>query len=748
MQRKRPPSPHPLQRTLIATIVATSGWVGGPALAQEAAATADTAAGAAADNTTTADKQPVRTVQTELPAQQIVGRRQSGQYNARSAEGATKTDTPLVEVPQSVRVMTRQLVDDLSAQRLDDVLDYAAGVSRQNNFGGTWDNVAIRGFAGHEDSTMSMLRNGMPANRGFNAPRDTANLEQIEFLKGTMGALYGSSEPGGTVNLVTKQPRFAAGNSVEGYVGSHNYKRMALDSTGPLNGGGNEAPTLAYRLNASVEDKDSFRDEVHSRRTLLAPALTWQATPDTQLRYDGEWLRQAAPLDRGVAVIDGRIDAVPTSRFYGEPNVGDTTIDNNTHQFFADHTVNEQWSLHGSLQFKRGTLDGLGIEQLPFGGPDCATSMDTRDWLCRRLRYRNFESRETSLQFEARGKLQTGAVKHELMLGVEAARFSQDRTLLDHAGGLRNGLGISVSNPVYGQVTYPELTPRNANWNGTLKDSSRAIYVQDMMSLTPSLKLLAGVRHDRASSSYTSSLTGSSAEQDPSATSPRAGLTWLIQPTLSAYVSVGKSFRANTDRDANGNFFDPQTGRANEAGLKWESQDGRLSSSVAVFDITKHNVPTDLNPDTEQYGGTMTVRNKGVELELAGWVARGWRAALSYTYLDTDPKIKQFARHSGSAFLVHETTLPNGDLVGLGGGVTHVGARQGDSDGQWGDTPVHLPAYTVAKLTAYWNATRQLRVSLDVDNLFDKTYYASAYNSVWVTPGAPRTVVAGLQYKF
>jgi iron complex outermembrane receptor protein len=717
---------------LFVSLLAAASCGAAPAVAQEAAA---------------AENKAARESQAELPAQHIVGRRQSGQYNAGSSAGATKTDTPLIEVPQAVRVMTRQLVDDLSAQRLDDVLDYAAGVSRQNNFGGTWDNVAIRGFAGHEDSTMSMLRNGMPANRGFNAPRDTANLEQIEFLKGTMGALYGSSEPGGTLNLVTKQPRFSSGHSVEAYVGSHNYKRMALDSTGPLNGGDGAAPTLAYRLNASVEDKDSFRDEVHSRRTLLAPALTWNVTPDTQLRYDGEWLRQAAPLDRGVVVVNGQIDAVPTSRFYGETNVGDTTIDNHTHQFFAEHTVNEQWSLYGGLQLKRGTLEGFGIEQVPFGGPDCATSMNTRDWLCRRLRYRDFESRETSVQFEARGRLSTGDVKHELMVGVEAARFTQGRTMLDHAGGLRNGLGISVSNPVYGQVAYPALSPLNASRNGTLKDNTRALYVQDVASLTNSLKLLAGLRHDRATSRNTS-INGSSSEQDPGATSPRLGLTWMIQPTLSAYASTGRSFRANTDRDTAGHFFAPQKGKAHEAGLKWESQDGRLSSNVAVFDITKTNVPTDLDPNTELYGSAMTVHNKGVEFELAGWVAKGWRAALSYVYLDTDPKVKQFARHSGSAFLVHETTLASGNLVGLGGGVTHVGARQGDSDGQWGDTPVQLPSYTVAKLTAYWNATRQLRVSLDVDNLFDKTYYASAYNSVWVAPGAPRTVIAGVQYKF
>lgn len=352
-----------------------------------------------------------------LPTVQVVGRRQSGAYHDGQSAGATKTDTPLLEVPQAVRVLPRQLLDDLGALRLDDTLDFVAGVSRQNNFGGTWDNVAIRGFQGHEDTTMSLLRNGMPSNRGFNAPRDTANLERIEFLKGTLGALYGASEPGGSVNLVTKQPRFTAGHSVEAYFGSFGTKRLALDSTGPLNGGsaanvsGNEPTTQAYRLNLSVEDKDGFRDHTHSRRELLAPALTWKLSPDTQLRYDGEVLRQRAPLDRGVPVINGQLGAVPSTRFYGEPGDGDITIVNQTHQLFVDHALGADWLLRGGLQLKRGTLEGRATEPHQYGpgALGCSTSMNTQDWLCRRVRWRDYSSDETSLQLEATGKLRTGA---------------------------------------------------------------------------------------------------------------------------------------------------------------------------------------------------------------------------------------------------------------------------------------------------------------------------------------------------
>ncbi|MDB5877888.1 MAG: TonB-dependent siderophore receptor, partial [Variovorax sp.] len=140
----------------------------------------------------------------ELSTVEVVGRTESGAYQADEASGA-KTDLPLRELPQSVRIVTRQAIDDLGATRLDDVLDYVGGVSRQNNFGGLWDNISIRGLPGNENTGMATLFNGFSSNRGFNAPRDLAGVERIEFLKGPAAALYGSSEPGGTLNIVSKR---------------------------------------------------------------------------------------------------------------------------------------------------------------------------------------------------------------------------------------------------------------------------------------------------------------------------------------------------------------------------------------------------------------------------------------------------------------------------------------------------------------------------------------------------------------
>lgn len=714
----------PRRRLAHSAVVALMAAASAPVLAQAADPTPAEAPAEASNDKT-------------LPAVQVVGRRQSGAYHDGHAAGATKTDTPLLEVPQAVRVLTRQLLDDLSALRVDDALDFVAGASRQNNFGGIWDNIALRGFAGHGDSGMALLRNGISANRGFNAPRDTANLERLEFLKGTMGALYGSSEPGGTINVVTKAPRFTAGHAVEAYYGSHDTRRLALDSTGPLGGDAGQPAALAYRLNVSAEDRGSFRDHIRSRRELVAPALTWQLGSDTTLRYDGEWLRQRAPLERGVPAPGGQLGGVATTRFYGEPADGDITVDNQTHQFFVDHALNADWALRAAAQFKRGRLDGLASEIIP-GSCVAAGS----DWECRRrLRLRDFDSRDTTLQFELAGKVLTGGVEHELLAGVETARFDADRKILSGNYASR----ISLANPVYGGA-QPALAA--TIWDNTLADRSQAVYLQDQLSLSPRWKLLAGVRHDRYRGRYDDRAFGFTAgslrsnEQQVSATSPRLGLTWLATPDLAVYASVGRSFRPQIITSASGQTFDPEVGAAKELGAKWQSRDGRLGATVSVYDIAKrHVVVYDDNgyPASELAG---KVRNRGLEAELAGWVAQGWRVALAYSYLDADARITNFARHSGSLFVVHERTLAGGALVGLGGGVTHVGKRTVDLG-----SPL-LPAYTTVKLTAYWRATPQLRLSLDVDNLTDRSYYASGYNNAWIAPGAPRTVTAGVQYKF
>jgi iron complex outermembrane recepter protein len=675
-----------------------------------------------------------------LPAVEVVGRTASGAYQAGEASGA-KTELRLRELPQSVRVMTRQAIDDLGAVKLDDVLDYVGGVSRQNNFGGLWDNIAVRGLAGNENTGMSTLLNGFPSNRGFNAPRDLAGVERIEFLKGPAAALYGSSEPGGTLNVVSKRPLWQAGHALEVYAGSFDLKRAALDSTGPVN------DALAYRLNLAVEDRNSFRDHVRARREVIAPAFSWKLGEDTTLDYVGELLRHRTPLDRGVvAGLDGKLGAVPRERFLGEPADGDVTVNNRTHQLILSHDWHTDWRSRVGLSYRETSVNGFATEP---------TALRADGLLTRQRRFRDFDSDDVALQAELQGRLRTGGISHELLVGAEAYRFEMDSVMLRVNPSTTNPYAIDILQPVYGQ---PQPTPA-PNTDTLERQRNHALYLQDAVTLAPQWRLVAGVRVD----SYRQTLQRRAGnvsrpntrdEQSPSATSPRIGLSWLPSPQWTLYASAGRSFRPNVGTAFGGQGFEPESGRALELGSKWESDDRRMGMTAALFDIRKRNVLTADPVNTGYSVAAGEVGSRGLELDFAGQVGTHWRVNASLVFNDVEVKRGDAALPAGSRLLnvpkvngsllaVYEGTLGNGQRFGVGGGVTHVGARIGQTA-----TNFELPAYTTAKLVAHWRITPSLRATLDVDNLFDTTHYTSSYSRVWVTPGAPRSASLGLQAKF
>lgn len=702
--------------------LAVAAMFAGPAIAQSSGAS------------------PVEAAQ--LSTVEVVGRTESGAYHSEEAAGA-KTDLPLRELPQSVRIVTRQAIDDLGATKLDDVLDYVGGVSRQNNFGGLWDNIAIRGLPGNESTGMATLLNGFSSNRGFNAPRDLAGVERIEFLKGTAAALYGSSEPGGTLNIVSKRPLWQAAHSVEGYAGSHGLKRGAFDSTGPI------GENLAYRLNAAVEDRDSFRDHVSAKREVIAPAFTWKLGRDTMLEYAGEVLRHRTPLDRGVVAVNNRLGAIPRSRFLGEPADGDVTVDNQTHQFVLSHEWSPEWRSRVGLSYRETSINGFATE---------AAALQANGNLTRQRRFRDFDSSDTAVQAELQGKVRTGAIEHELLFGVESFRFRMDSLMLRANPSAARPYAINIYNPVYGQRQPTPL----ANIDTLERQRGTAFYVQDAVRLAPEWRLVAGVRVDTYRQSLLNRRTGITADQDPSATSPRIGLSWLPTPQWTFYANAGRSFRPNVGSDFAAASFAPETGRALELGTKWESADQRIGATAALFDIRKRNVLTADPVNTGYSVSAGEIRSRGLELDFAGQVTRNWRVNASLVLNDVEiakdnslevgGRLLNVPRVNGSVLAVYEDALANGQRYGIGGGITHMGKRLGQArtqaEADAGTPAFDLPAYTTAKLVAYWRINPKLRLTLDVDNLFDTTYYTSSYSRVWVTPGSGRTITVGLQARF
>lgn len=659
-----------------------------------------------------------------------------GYQGAQRNTAATRTDTPLLETPQAVRVVPPQLMEDLGARRLADTVDYVSGITRLNDFGGTWDNYAIRGFSNTDGG---QLLNGFASNRGYGPQRDLASVERIEFLKGPAAALYGSSEPGGTVNVVTKKPQFTAAHKAGVQVGTLGFRRATLDTTGPL------SSQLAYRLNVASEDGASRSRLVDNRKMVVAPAITWALGTDTVLNYEAEFIRIRTPLDRGLVQIQGNVGAgLPRDRFLGEPDRGNLHVNGDTHQLTLDHDLGGGWRTRVGASYRETALYGSAVDfgtgQIGLLGADGRTLARSDSW-------RSLPGRDVSLQAEVEGRLTTGVLRHTVLAGVDAWRLTTGQDIRYSP----QKYPIDMDNPTYGTVPHGPLAQ-----GYLLHDQLRAtgLFVQDQIDLSERWKLLAGVRLDRFHQDSEDRLAGTRQLQTHSATTPRIGITYLIDANTSVYASAGRSFRPNAGTDEHGRAFDPQQGKALELGARWQSADQRLNASAALFDIRKTRVLTRSPTNASFSIAAGEVRSRGLELDLAGQIDAHWRLTANLAYTDTEvtrdnnaallgKRLLNVPRVSAGLFAIREDQAPWGGRYGIGGGLVHVGERTGTATDAY-----RLPAYTTARITGYWQIDPRTRLTMDVHNLFDKTHYTASWGGLTVIPGMGRQVVAGVQVAF
>jgi iron complex outermembrane recepter protein len=665
---------------------------------------------------------------------EVTAQKQS--YGSLYATGATKTDTPIKDLPQSVRVLSADLLQEANITRFADALELTSGISRQNNFGGLWDSYSVRGFTGDPNFGSDFLVNGFNSGRGYNGLRDSVNTDSIEVLKGPAAALYGRGEPGGIINITTKKPLFQQRRMVEVSYGSFNTYRVAADLTGPI------SETVAYRLNLAKEDGDTFRDFGISKRHVISPSLLWAISPTTTLSYEAEIYQQKSRFDRGVVAVKGELGLIPNSRFLGEPNDGSITIDSAGHQLFLQHQFSDSWSLQSGLSYRDSSLNGFSTEA-------SGLLADGRT-LRRQRRYRDFSATDVSARAEIIGSVAIGSTVQNILIGVDGYKFDDRRIQLRRNPSAAAPYAIDIFNPVYGQtplVVGPSVDTLEAQ-------KSNSIYAQDQINFSQEWKALLGVRYDNYRQTVTNYRFALLNNQKLTATSPRVGLVYQPISSVSLYASAAKSFRPNSGIGISGEGFPAETGRAYEFGVKLESFGGRLSSTVAMYKIDKKNVLT-VNPlNTDFVLAAGEVASKGLEVDVAGQITRSLRLSFAYAY--TNAKVTKdnvlavggtlpgVPKQSANLLAVKDIKTSAG-VFSLGGGVNYVGKRNGDVAIT---STFNLPAYTTVKLITAFTPMKTLRLSLDVDNLLNKTYWASSYQQVWVNPGAERTVTAKIQYKF
>lgn len=666
-------------------------------------------------------------------------------YYKTKSYSATKTDTPLKEVPQSVQIVNKEIIQDTNSVTLSDTLVYVSGTSYQNNFGGMWDNFSIRGFSGHENTGMSLLKNGFSDNRGYNAPRDTANIESIEFLKGPSGALYGNSEPGGTINIVTKQPKFDPEYSIESSLGSENFYRVSSDLTGPIN------ESLAFRLNVAKEKKDSFRDYIKSDRTVIAPSLLWSISDNSFLTYFGEYIEQKAPLDRGIIAINGNKNAISNKTFFGNPNDGDMKLENYTHQLKLEHYFSDSWSGNAGIAYKNNSLKGTASEVRPFLNV-------TTDSVLLRTRYRDYNSNDLAFQGDIKNVSTFADIKNTLLLGTELYKFEADTKM----NNLNNSVRISniYSNPTYTTLLTGRgnlITDRNED------QKSLALFAQDEIEIG-NFRFLTGVRYDKIEMDTINNLNKKTLTQNDYAVSPRVGVTYILNPEWALYATSGKSFRPNSGVDINGNTFEAEEGISLETGIKFESLDKKIGATLAVYQINKNNVLTGTDPNGTYSVAAGEVESKGVEFDINGKITDNIKINLNYAYTNAEvtkdeggvidyltgsivnlkgKSLSNVPMHSGGLLAMWEDNISMDSSYGLGAGISYVGKREGNYINSF-----DLSSYTTTKLISYWKMDKNITFKLNIDNLFDKEYIISSYDRSWLTPGDPRSFKLTMNYKF
>jgi iron complex outermembrane receptor protein len=660
-----------------------------------------------------------------------------GGYRVDRAVSATRTDTPLRDIPQSIQAIPQQVFEDQQVTRVEEAVRNVSGVFQGNTAGGATTAYVIRGF-----EQLSTLQDGFILS-DYGSP-ETANLERIEVLKGPASILYGATEPGGVVNLVTKKPLSEPFFEAEFQAGSFGFIRPRLDISGPLN----PDKSLLYRLNAAYERSDGFRDfDQGIERVFIGPAVTWNISERTDVTFQLTYLDDKRPLDRGIPVIGVGIADIPISRILGEP---DDFIQNQqlTAKYELEHRFSENWTLRNAFQYLN--------EDLSVSNFDPDTLEENDGILSRNQRGIDQLTQSYSLQTNLVGKFATGSVEHTLLLGVDLSRRSRD---LDFASNLSTSAPLNIFDPVYNLVPRVSFSELDLLLSQRTKTDSLGIYLQDQITLSDNLKLLVGGRFDIVDQKIDNNptafdSTSSSSTQSNNAFSPRVGIVYQPIEPISLYASYSRSFRPNEETTFDGSLLEPERGTQYEVGVKADLLDGRLSTTLSFYQIKKTNVATvDINnPDFVIASGEQ--RSQGVELDIAGEILPNWKIIASYAYTDAEVtqdnnipvgnRLRNIPEHSASLWTTYE--ISRGSLQGLGFGIgfSFVGDRQGDIENTF-----ELPSYFLTNGTIYYRRSNW-KAALSVKNLFDVGYLesSSGVRERGAYPGAPLTILGSISVEF
>ncbi len=681
----------------------------------------------------------------ELPAVTVTATQASesptgpvGGYVATRSASGSKTDTALVDVPQSISVVTREQMDAQAAQTLDQALRYVpAAFSQDNDL--RFDQLTIRGFSA--DSYLD----GMKLNRTtwFANPRiDPYFLERIDVLRGPASVLYGQASPGGVVDMVSKRPTSEPLHVIDFGVGNHDQFQTGFDFGGPVG----ESGEWLYRLTGLGRSSGTQTDHVDEERFTIAPALTWRPSANTSLTLLSSFQRDPEGGLFNPVPVYGSVRHNPNGRIGPDRYLGDPSRDKFDRTqyslgYLLEHSFSDHVQVRQNLRYLRDDVD---YYQTSLSSPLTSDLRSGFMW--------GSSNREHLSQFTLDNQIQadftTGGLEHTLLAGFDYQYLNHDI----HRGGAYFGASpINLYSPDFSGISRVPVTV-----DQTTRLTQLGTYVQEQLRWDRWLLTLGGrldwAHTDDTQNNAISHARTASADVRDRAFTWRGGLSYKFDSGLAPYISYSTSFQPQSGSDRHGDPFVPTRGKQYEAGVKYQPPGSRSLATLAVYDLRQTNV---LTPDpvlSTAAVQTGELRSRGVELEIHTELSDNLSVLASYAYNDAEV-LKSNAGNKGKrpvsvpaqmASAWADYTIHGGDLNGLGfgAGIRYVGRTYGTADNS-----LEVPARVLVDAAVHYDVG-SWRLGINANNLFNKEYVSYCSNMMFCYWGATRSVLATARYQW
>lgn len=664
-----------------------------------------------------------------------------GAFFGQQVATAVKTPTLLVNVPQSVSVVSAEQISEQALFSIADVMQYTPGVSIGLGEDHR-DQITIRG----QNTTADFFVDGLRDDVQYFRP--LYNLERVEILRGANALLFGRGGGGGVVNRVTKVAEVANDfTRVAAGIDTFGASSVSLDTNKVIDGNN------AFRLNGVFDTIDNHRDFKDGERYAINPTYTWAASDDTTVIASYEYVNDDRVVDRGVPSLNGAPLEGFDDTYFGDPDFNNTTLEAHIARVRVDHSLSQNWNINGTVQF--ADYDKLYQNLYPVNFDDQAGTV-TLDG------YQDATTRENALvQLNLIGQVMTGDVEHTLLTGVEYGNQDTANARRDafFADTQDDQVTFTFSDP----LAIPAMTLTDPVRDRASDVTFTSVFVQDEIKLNANWIVVAGARYDNFDIDVVDTIEVNNGAEDgnngllsssDSQVSPRAGLIYKPSESVSFYASYSQSFLPRSGDQfltlsLSSQALDAEEFENKEVGVKWNLSD-KLSFTAAAFEVERENgtAQDPNNPEASILTGTETT---GFELQLVGALTEQWTINAGYSNLDGEEMGRVvdgvLANRDLAQLPEHMLTVWNqyqiNDTWRVALGLVHQSEQYASLSNS-----VELPEFTRIDAAAYYNYSDDLKFQLNVENLFDEDYFPSAHNDNNIATGAPLNARLSVQYQF